>query len=73
MRGKAAVPVISGKDRHIAEILAIRNAVFAMPAGLSQPRYPHALPNRQDAGAGAESLHNAYDFVPGDDGIVDFG
>src|SRR5450631_4204581 len=73
MGGKPAVAVISGKCRRVAEIFAVCNAVPAIPTGLPQPGYSHALPNLKSNGAGAECLHNPDNFMPGNDGVMDMG
>lgn len=67
--GEAAVPGAAGEARGIAEILAIRHAVSAAPAGVPEPGHADPRTGRRTHNARADRLDDADDLVAGHDGI----
>ncbi len=61
--GIAAIDLITGEARRIAEVLAPRAAMHAGAARPAQPRHADTRPRREPAGAGTVGQHPAHDLV----------
>src|SRR5690606_38818055 len=63
----AAVDLVAGEARRIAQILVARATVRTGAAGVAEPRDADALAEREARDAGAERVHTADDLVAGND------
>ena len=60
-----AVQRVAGKARAVAQVLALAQAIAAMPAGVTQPRHAQSLPDGKSPGMFALGGNDAYDLMAG--------